>query len=252
MQNFVFYLGIQFSDEEKRKCLNTAKRMIGLVDVVRSVGILGLEDEVENDTAFMKMGVSLMVNGLPAYYVEKILQNAILSGEYPETHLLDKLIIMQGLKAIVNRHSPFIIAHSVGSMLGEDYLPELIAETTITTNLNMLIDTYTIPLPESANFEKKLLGLTKTQLSYLLKPIAPGEHISSSMAFRGCSKSFINEMRVGLSAYSFSYICKFFSFLREIKEEILEHIKYDTLSSQNAILQYLKQLENSSFWETLT
>jgi len=57
----------------------------------------------------------------------------------------------------------------------------------------MLIDIYAITLPESVNFKKKLFGLVKTQISYLLKPIALAKHIGFSMELRSCSKSFINK-----------------------------------------------------------
>jgi len=254
MQNFTLHSTMQFSSKEKEKSFNTAKRMVGLVRIARQVGILGLEDEVKEDSAFMRKSIDLIVNGLSPYHIENIIQSIILSNEYSETSLLDKLIIAQGVTAIMSRHSPFVVAHFTGAILGEEYIQKLIAETNGVINTNELIDNHSTYFPESINFEEKLLELTRAQLSYFLKPIAPSEHIILAETFRGCSKSFINKMKDGLSESSFNYICELFCSLLEIKEENLELIKNTTLGYQRIMLNDLekfKETDKGCLWESL-
>lgn len=61
MQDFILRLGVQFSDEDKQKCLPIARRMVYLAHASYEQGILGLEDEVVSDSPFMKMGVNLTI-----------------------------------------------------------------------------------------------------------------------------------------------------------------------------------------------
>lgn len=234
MQDFILYSGVQFSDEEKRKSFFTAKRMIDLYNVVRSRGILSLESEVVNDTAFIKMGVNLVIEGLPPEEIEEILQNFILTGGYTGTELLDRLIVTNGLVEIVTAYPyfyyPFATITIIGSLLGEKYISELAMTD---------VDKYIILLSESANFEKSLLALTRTELSLVLKSIDSDTLVQ---AFRGCSKSFIIKMRDGLDLNYFIYICKSFSSLMSLESDIA---KENVLLCQNIVLCNLEKLKES-------
>jgi hypothetical protein len=243
IQDFILYLGIQISDEERLKSLPTAIKMVNLAKKVRFEGILSLEDEVVEDNDFMKMGANLVLEGVEVDTIEKILQNSILSGGYTKTDLLDRLIMTQGLIAIVNYYSPFVIANIVGSILGEKYISEIIDTINKAIDVNDFIDKYTLPLYESIDFEKRLLKLTRTELSRLLMSIDNG---SLTTAFGGCSKSFINKMREGISVNSFTEVCEAFSHLKAPREENskLMYFKELVLEHQSIILCELEELEN--------
>ena len=245
MQEFILHLELKFSDEEKQKCLPTALRMVNLAYMAESHGILALKNEVTaEDTPFMKMGVDLILEGLTPDVIEKILQLSILSDEYAKTDLLDRLLILQGLTAIAGGYRPFVTAHIIGAVLGEKYISKITAPMNETLNLNDYIDKYTFPLPESSKFEKRLLELTRAELSLVLMPM---DYFLLTIAFIGCSKSFINKMRDGVSENTFKQICKTFSCRPSPKEEHPGCIspKEEISEHQNLILRHLENLEKS-------
>ena len=90
-------------------------------------------------------------------------------------------------------------------------------------------------MPESEDFEKRLLSLTRAELSCVLMPFQSSVLAS---AFKGCTKSFINKMRDGTSTRRFKNICEAFS-----SGGILDHtiIKED----QEVLLERVKDLEAS-------
>ena len=231
-QDFILYSGLQLSDKEKKKCLSTAIRMIDLAKMTRLNGIITLEDEVLNDTSFLKLGANLILEGTDPTIIEKILHHSIISGGYTKTELLDRLIITEGLLAIINFHSPSVIAHILGSIIGEQYIPELVEVTSKTINLDNYIDKYTIESSESINFEEKLLKSTRSELSHLF---LSSDNLSLAIAFKFCSKAFINRMRNSLPMTRFSEICDIFSRLRASIE--------DSLELQNIILNDLEKLK---------
>lgn len=221
MHNFILNLGAQFTPEEKKKCFPTAHKMVNLTNVARENGMVALEKEIiREDNEFLKIGVNLLVNGTTSDLVESILCSFILSGRCEGTELLDKLIVVQGLIAICERHSPFVVAHFMASMLGEEYLPELINIANKTDDLNVCINEHTFCLPESKKFEERLLKLTITELAHVLMPT---DYKVLAIAFQGCSKSFVHSMKEGVSVNYFSQICRALTQMVSTKEAILEH-----------------------------
>ena len=100
IQNLILQLGIRFSDEEKQKCVSTAREMVKLAILAEEEGVLGLESEVtsnENYSNFIKMGTNLILDAVTPDTMEKIFQHCILSGGYTGTELLEKLIMAEGL-----------------------------------------------------------------------------------------------------------------------------------------------------------
>ena len=233
-QDFILYLGLQLPDEEKEKCLSTAIRMINLAEIAYLKGIISLEDEVLNDTTFLKSGINLMLEGIESTLLEKILHHSIISGGYTKTELLDRLIIAEGIVAIINFHSPLVMAHILGSIIGEKYTIELIETTNKTIDLNSFVDKYTVESSESIDFEAKLSKLTRAELSRLFMS---SDNYDLAVAFKFCSKSFINKMRDGLSTTRFTQICDKFSRSNAPIELSLEH--------QNIILIALDKLRIS-------
>lgn len=223
MHNFILSQGIQFTPEEKQRCIPTVHRIVNLINLAWKNGILYLEVEVfEENNTFMKIGVDLLCNGVTPDLMEKILCSYIAYGNYKGYELLEKLIITQGLLAIYQSYNPYVIVHIMASMLGEEYLPEILSTVNSTINLNTCINEHTFYLPESAEFEKELLKLTRLELSRVLMPL---DYEVFGIAFQGCSKSFINQMRDGVSVNFFNQICSVFMQQLFIKEDILAHQK---------------------------
>jgi len=245
MQEFILRLGVRFSDEEKRKCLPTAYRLIKLANIAYENGILALEQEViENgiDSDFMKMGANLIFNGVDPELVEKIFQHSVLSGGYTGADMLDRLLIAESFRIIQfgGPSTTMAVAYMAGAMLGEKYIPEIMSEMASVTakkeiDVDTLIEEYTIPLAESANFEERLLKLTKLELSYVL---LRKDLIMLTTAFKGCNKSFIEHMRSGLPESSFERICELF-------RELPPQGKDEILIFQKMMLEHIDRLENS-------
>lgn len=244
IQDFILYLGTQLTDSEKLECVPTAINMVDLAKKVQRDGILSLENEVEEHNEFMKMGINLILEGLPVDAIERILHYSILSGGYTNKDLMNKLIMTQGLISITNHYSPFVTAQIVGSIIGEKFISEITSEVNKSKDLNTIIDKNTFPLAESINFEERLLELTRVELSQLLMPI---HNFVIAMAFKGCNKFFIKKMRDGLSTNRYTEICETFSLLTAPIEEDTEYVslKTEALQHQAVILIELEKLESS-------
>ena len=144
MQKFILNLGVQFSEEEKQKCLPTAHKMVHLAMLMHREGVLGLEDEVlSKDTysTFMKLGVKFILDFIESGLMEKTFQHAILSGGFKGADLLERLLIAEGFLVMAptpfcmpngdfamtasSYHTASSVAHVLGAMLGEEYIVEL-------------------------------------------------------------------------------------------------------------------------------
>ena len=228
MQDFIISLNINlnFSDEEKQKCIPTARKMVHLANFAREQGILGLEEELETDMTnvtkgdpFMETGINLIINCLDTSIVKEVLQYLILSGGYTGADLLEKLLIAQGLTGIQEGYDPFVTANFMGAMLGEKYISEIVdlaKDRLIETDT--LIDKYTFPLYESGHFESKMLKLTREDFSKALM----NDINTLAIAFKGCSREFINStLREAVSERFFREICESFR-MAPNRDEILE------------------------------
>jgi len=245
MQDFILRSGIQFSDEDKQKCLPIAHRMVHLANLSYEEGIFGVYDAA-TDSDFMKMAANVVLSTTNRSIIEKILQHYILSNGYTGSDLLEKLIIIEGLHVIMACDNGFdrtsTVAHLVGAMLGEKYMPEVLSKIDYFAkkkplDIDAIIDECTSPLPESRSmyFEQEMLKLTKIELSYV--SLTLGNFILSS-ALKGCSKSLIHYMKNNLSESSFEEICRLFKGIGTQSEEEIS-------SQQHVILKHIAQLECS-------
>lgn len=235
MDNLLFNL--QVSSEEKKNCLPIAHRLICLAESARRNGIVFLENEISEleENSYLKMGVALLSSGVSADIIEKSFLYSFITNKSTGEELLKRLLISSAILAIYNQNGNYAVAHILASLLGEEYLLELLKNTSIIMNSEEFIDTYTFYISESLDFEKKMLNLSNCDLSKLLMLI---DCSSLAIAFQGCSKSFINFIKVGISYNRFIQICEAFSFFQHEKKTILEH--------QALILHKLKQLKDNN------
>ena len=143
MQDFIMDLGVQFTDEEKQACIKTVHKIIRIAKAVRIKGILGLEDEiVEEDNTFLKVGIELIACGRTPDFMERIFRNLLIADRKNGAELLERLLIAEGLIALEGNHImecnldldiehsqiAQVIAQLLGSMLGEKYMAQIVAE----------------------------------------------------------------------------------------------------------------------------
>lgn len=202
-------LNLQFTDEEKRNCLPTALKILALCEYTREQGIISLENEVAKEHIFIRIAAGLLLEGFGYERMEETLLSYILVGNYMGSELINRLIITEGFVSLAKTYrleSPLAIAYAIGSFLGEEYIEELIAAVTgITPDLNALINENTYFLPESQNFQDRLLTLTKRELSLVL---SPSDYVELAEALKGCDIGFIKYIRDGVSEHCFVQICK--------------------------------------------
>ncbi len=221
---------LQFSNEEKKNCLPIAHRLVRFADSAQKNGIIYLEDEIleSEENTYLKMGIWLLSSGVSAEIMEKSFLYSFVTNKSTGEELLKRLLISSSLQAMYNQGGACVVAHILGVLLGAEYLPELLETVSITINLEEIIDTHTRYIPESLEFEQKLLSLPNWELFHVLTPVS---YFTLAIAFQGCSKSFINSMKVGISQNRFIQMCEAFSSFHHDKETILEH--------QNLILHTL-------------
>ncbi|MCL1996385.1 MAG: hypothetical protein FWG63_09290 [Defluviitaleaceae bacterium] len=242
MQKFIQSLNIEFSHEEKQNCYPTARRLIDLFLFSQINGILALRDEVEKDSKFLKMGINLFLSATAdAEAMEQVFCNLILSSSCDNEELLNKLLISQGIIMFGKQANPFLAAYSIGSILGEDYILELIDITEQDVNINLVLDKKLFHLPESENFQDTLSKLTDIEIWYLLDTVG---YWVLAVALQGCSKEFINRIRNNIHTNKFIQIC------RALNQIPCDYDKEMIMENQNLILARLKKLEETDTFFT--
>jgi hypothetical protein len=116
-----FHKRSQCSGEDKKKCATLAARIVGLSEKARSKGILALEGEVETgDSALLKKGLNLIVDGVDPEIVRKILEYTILSRGSTGKQLLSECLIMEGVLAIQAGYNPRILGEILCALLDDE------------------------------------------------------------------------------------------------------------------------------------
>ena len=219
------FANLRFTDEEKDAALPMAIKMVNLGVATRANGIMSLEEITADEIDFIRIGANLLLEGQGPVMVERVLQNYILAGNYEGVDLLERLIITQGMAVMaeVSFHGWFVSAHIVGSMLGEAYVTKIIDAVGNAIDCDEFISKHNTPLTESKPFETKLLSLTSFALSKFLvftdsSVLAP--------ALKGCSRPFIDKIKLYMSTASFASICELLSVMHLDQQSILEYQRH--------------------------
>jgi len=119
---------MEFSGEDKRECLDTAKMIVKLAGKVRSKGLLALEDEISYirgaDNIFLEKIINFMVDGYNHGYIKKTMQNYIVSGNCTGKKLFERIIITEGMLAILQGFSPKCVAEYLAAFFDGYFLDE--------------------------------------------------------------------------------------------------------------------------------
>ena len=115
-------LKLTLSPKEKEECISVALEIIKLSDKVQKNGISLLDKDFPTENNFIKIGISLLVNCASAEVIEKIFRYHSMFNEQTGVSLLTKLLIVEGLTAIYEEYTPFLMAHLMASIMGEEHL----------------------------------------------------------------------------------------------------------------------------------
>jgi len=240
LKDFILQLNLAFTDEEKEQCIPTVRRIIKLAKISQANGILSLKHEIsEDDDSFLIMGIDLIADAVHPEYIEKIFQYSILSSRSSGLDLLNKLLISEGILAIQTGMYLYLMAHILGSLIEEKYIPDIIkmAEAEETFDLKNFFETHCNldSVSKSPVFESKLMNLTVVDLSWVLLSV---DCYTLSVAIHKCSKAFVYHMRNGVSENTFMQICKHIKGMHSIDED-------EILNAQKLVLYNLAVLEDA-------
>ena len=129
MENTAFDIWLSnrmdFSDEDKRECLETAKTMVDIAQDVRKNGLLSIDEKIPKmDDAFLRKYIQMAVDSTDPETLQKFMQLHIVANNYKGKELLKNLLIKEGVICIVKGYNPPAIKKYLGIYFGDDFSQE--------------------------------------------------------------------------------------------------------------------------------
>jgi len=234
---------MDFTTEDKRECLATAKLIVDLTQKARGGGLLALEEDVDalNDT-LLKKAINLIVDGINQEDVRKILQNYIIVGNYRNRRLLKRILIMEGMLALQRGSSPIIILELLASYFGEGFQPEYMgyfskAENAPRKKITVEYFMDEIKAKQYFNLDKmEIFGnFDDLSMQALIREIS---HIDIVRVIRSLPENVIMKFLNNMSKRNAEMIMESCLAMRSIRES-------DIVDAQSKILETLKELEQA-------
>ena len=112
---------MECSKEERRSCLPLVDKIIELANLARMEGLLALEEHIPSfNEHLLKVGVTIMVDGVSREANQEIMDNIIISSGKTGADLIRQMIIRDGVLAIQAGESPRLIEIKIKAYFGED------------------------------------------------------------------------------------------------------------------------------------
>jgi flagellar motor switch protein FliG len=247
MNNILFEIWVKdrliFSDRERRECFETAHEIVRIAQDVRKNGLLSIDSEIPlMSDKFLQRAMQLGVDSTDPELIEKIMQTWIVYGNYSGSELLKRIIIIEGVLAIVYGENPYQIMHKLAAYIGEDLYDEYMKAYKIFEEHNKAFnDTVAEFLsnlndapPESLNeFEKLIAGMDNMAMQTINRCTYEQDiRLVLKNAPKQVAKRFLDNMskRVAQSLVQDSM------YLKDIKAS-------DVTGAQNKILETIAGLE---------
>lgn len=116
---------IQCTQEEKQCCMETAEKILTLVQVARSQGLLALESLSNlaryRSPSLLQLGIFLIVDGTDPSIVKEILENYLISSRLANKEFLEHMIICKGILSMQQGDNPEQIREIICSLFGLDF-----------------------------------------------------------------------------------------------------------------------------------
>lgn len=148
-----------FTKKEKDACFSIIEDLVECANIARKEGVLALEDYAWNhENYFLRMALSLVVDGTDPALVENILKTVIGSEEHKGSALLERVIISAGMLCVQQGMNPYTMKYKLYGYLGEDYLKanDIPKEPDKTPYLTLVAQSRKEPLPEAITFDKSI------------------------------------------------------------------------------------------------
>lgn len=246
---FDIFLGqrLQFSDNDKRECLETAAIIIELSQLTRNAGILALETKINSlDSLFFKKAITFLVDGCSEGEIREILQNYIIYSNYKGKDLLQRILIMEGVVSLSNGHNPQMIYERLASYFGESFFFEYekyfeMRESPV--NIQATIDSFREKI-KSAGYSSNTNLLEEhfkefkndQPIQRLIREISPQVLL---LAMCGSSDFVITKLMANMSQRSAAMIANSYNY----REEGRNYSDDEIIKAQNKILATLFELK---------
>lgn len=231
---------IQCSTEDKMDCMTTVNNILFLSEITRKEGLMEIENEIAKyDSEFLKLGISLIVDGTDPVIVEKILTNYLIAGKYQGKEFLKNILIISGILLIQRAINTIQIREILCSYFGIEFRKKFFDN--LDPNINnskSFREKFDLKyknkknLSENTNLLDKCLNLDYRTLQRILREL--DDH-TIAIALSGASGKVIRLFLNNLSTNEANYIAE------EI--EIIKPNEKSIIDAQNQVLDTMKELE---------
>ena len=232
---------LEFGTDDKRECLETAKKIVELAVKVRKDGILALEEEIDSlENEFFKTAVRLVVDSVNPDEIKKILQNHIIAGNFRNRRLFKRMLITEGMLAILQGWSPGYICDALlASYFGESFLPEYREYFGLSEDPKITVDDFLDQIKTKRSFTLEGVELYQSLDDFAMQIlIRESSSIDIARIFNGASENVIRKFTKNMSKRSAEVImesCLNGGWWNSSEEECI--------SAQNRVHSKLKELE---------
>ena len=119
---------INFSDDDKQKCIRITNDIMDIAVEVRRNGILSLYGKIQEagdwsvyKDKFVRKALTLAIDSASADELKKIMQDEIMEKDSKGTELLKYILIVEGVAGIIDGNSMLKIAVDLVPYFGENY-----------------------------------------------------------------------------------------------------------------------------------
>ena len=239
--DLIMKLNGNFTDEEKEKCVPIIRRLVSLSHSLRTNGILGLEEEMEDESnVFLKTALFLILAGNSPETLKQVLQNMIVADSCTGSELLERLLIAEGMLAAQRWESPETVELKLSSMLGMNYVLPMKDTCPTQSEITKKYDDFLkkvkdkVALAESNEFETQMLQLIDQPLQLVVHCI---DNENLILALQGCGFELIRKVLDNVSIRRCLRICENWNHFHDFDSEIF-------ISAQEDILNVIKTLDD--------
>jgi len=131
MENIAFDIWLSsngrmnFSDDDRRECFETAKIIVEIASDVRRNGLLSIDEKIPTyPDMFLRKYLQMAVDSTDPQIMRKIMQTHIVVNNYSGKRLLESIIMKDGIIAIVDGWNPWMIAEGLAVYFGDDLMED--------------------------------------------------------------------------------------------------------------------------------
>lgn len=186
MNNYGFELGV-CTEDEKNRAIPTMERILELSRIAHKKGLLSLEEAIEpDDLEFLKIGISLLLRGVPINKLQKILVTYARYSNLSNFDLFVRTLIIEGIVLIHQGAYPWDIRIELSSYFGEDFIDRLGSFEVDKVKLDRVISMSVRNLKDN-KLSKELKTLNYRSMQRLLREC---DIVVLALALHGLEKSY--------------------------------------------------------------